>query len=37
MQDLVYELRRIRLLRTGVKIALATAHFDDFGVTLARP
>jgi hypothetical protein len=37
MQLSGYGLLRILLLRTGVKIDSAAAHFQGFGVALARP
>jgi len=37
MQYLVYDLPRTLLLGTGVKIALAAAHFHSVGVALAEP
>jgi hypothetical protein len=37
MQDLAYEVRRIPLPRTGVKIALGRLHFHGFGVARQGP
>jgi hypothetical protein len=37
MHDPASELRRILLLGTGVKIALAAAHFHGFGVAPQGP